>query len=150
MSSPANEEPVKKTADMAAYRKAYRATYRAKHKRPTLTLTQEEYEAFAGFAKQIEKSVPEAIKSLASERLTGAASPASEVAKPLDEAVFLLRNLANNINQIARRLNLKALQTGEQIILDGPASRALIEQMFAELQAMEKRLGALGKTVPSP
>lgn len=136
--------PPRKTADLPAYRRAYWKDYAARQKRASVLLTPDEHERFAAAAKDASQSLPVTIKTLALARLESA-PPATAVSKAqVDEVIFLLRNLANNTNQIARRLNQEARAHRGTTTAEG---ETILNTLFAEWRALEAQARAV---FPSP
>lgn len=75
-----------------------------------------------------------AISTMNSEGL-GSDSP--EVIKKLNEATRIVLNVGNNVNQIARRLNRKALQRQNSSELSMTESEDLLRWIFESLKKLE-------------
>lgn len=114
------DEPEKEAlrkAQEAAYQKDYQAQYRQSHKRVYITLTQAEYAALARKAEQEQTKVATLTKNMAlaywqTERLV----PESVEAE-LKELKFLIRNIANNVNQVAHYSHTMNALVNEQDLL---------------------------------
>lgn len=137
-------QPSRKTADLPAYRRAYWKDYKARQKRASVLLSPDEHERFSAAATSAAQSLPATIKTLALARLDEA-PPGPNVSKTqVDEVIFLLRNLANNTNQIARRLNQEARDHRPTSTVEG---ETILTTLFAEWRELETRARA---TFPLP
>lgn len=96
--------------DRREYQRKYKTEYKAVAKRVTVTFSRAEY-------KKIETTAAEQgvkVAALLRARALGEASPTSASASPqgvkradaVKEVIFILRNIANNINQMAFHSNL--------------------------------------------
>lgn len=89
------------------YQKEYWSKYKAKNRRsqPRISLTDAEYKTFSKLAKAEGISVSKLIKNMAlAYQQESFLLPQSEIDK-LNEFVYLIRNIANNINQMAHHSN---------------------------------------------
>ena len=90
--------------DKRTYLKAYRQDYKSNHKRVYLTMSRVDYERFAEVAAREGRAVASLILGYAFAGLDGSAIPEA-IAEDLAEVKFLIANIANNINQMARHAN---------------------------------------------
>lgn len=90
--------------DRRAYYKAYRLANKSRTKRVSLTLSKDEYRAFTRASKG-SKLAP-FIKACALSSLEQQALIPAEVTEELATLRFAIRNIANNVNQIAHHSNL--------------------------------------------
>lgn len=89
------------------YQKAYWSNYKENKRRyqPRVSLTDTEYKTFSKLAKAEGISVSKLIKNMAlAYQQESFLLPQSEIDK-LNEFVYLIRNIANNINQMAHHSN---------------------------------------------
>jgi len=108
------------------YQKAYWEKYSSKKRRsqPRINLSDSEYKIFNQLAKKEGISVSKLIKNMAiAYQQESFLLPQSQLDK-LDEFVYLIRNIANNINQIAHHSN-----TVKTVVDDG--------RVFEHLKSME-------------
>jgi len=108
------------------YQKAYWEKYNSKKRRsqPRINLSDSEYKIFNQLAKKEGISVSKLIKNMAiAYQQESFLLPQSQIDK-LDEFVYLIRNIANNINQIAHHSN-----TVKTVVDDG--------RVFEHLKSME-------------
>lgn len=96
-----------KGGDRAAYQKAYWSVYKQKKRRrqPRINLTEGEYEIFDKQAKIEKTSVSTLIKNMALAYHQQSFLVPQSHTKKIDEFIYLVRNIANNINQIAHHSN---------------------------------------------
>ena len=90
-----------------AYQKEYWSTYKAKKKRiqPRINLTESEYKTFHQLATDENVSISKLIKNMAiAYEQESFLLPQSHL-EQIQEFVHLVRNIANNINQIAHHSN---------------------------------------------
>jgi hypothetical protein len=86
-----------------AYQKEYKKRYDAKNKRVNLTLADDEYRDFVRHAKKTK--VTSYIKQLAIAGLNSQTVLPDNIEEELKTLRFAIRNIANNINQIAHHSN---------------------------------------------
>lgn len=91
--------------DRREYQKQYKEEYNKTVKRVNLTLTQTEYSYFKRIADKEGVKVGKVIKTMALAQLGKTFFQPAEIQKKLDDLIFLIRNIANNLNQIARHSN---------------------------------------------
>ena len=114
------------------------------HRRPTLRVTDAEYERLRESAEACRRTVPEHILALAFAQLDGAAAPPPPVdLGRVDSVIRLLRNLSNNLNQIARRLNIEAKGRGRATVRNAAASRRLLAGIFENISSIETHFSRL-------
>ena len=88
------------------YQKKVKQQRKSTHRRVELQLTIAEYKAFEKLAKKENTSVNTLVKNMATAyRDTNYFVP-SELKESLNQFSWLVRNIADNINQIAHRANL--------------------------------------------
>ena len=131
-------EKEQKEETMKLYQKEYYEKHKKRIKKANVTLSVEEYKEFEKLALKEGLSVPEQIKrmAIAYKKKNYIVPKAHE--EELQELILLLRNVGNNINQIAHRLHLQAKQTGE------PPTKKEGEQI---LQGIYNGLGFIETTV---
>ena len=88
--------------DRRTYLKAFRADYKGRHKRVNLTLAPAEFELLERLADRDGKAVTTLVHDQLMANLSGLPYVPERVATELSELKFLLANIANNINQMAR------------------------------------------------
>ncbi len=88
------------------YQRKYREKYKTQAKRVNLTLSKEEYRDFVRAAKSEKKKTSTYIKELALAGLENQAYVPSELQDELKTLRFAIRNIANNVNQIAHYSNI--------------------------------------------
>ncbi len=92
--------------DRAAYQKQIKRERKSTHKRVEIQLTLKEYHAFKRIAVRENTSVNSVIKNMAiAYRDTQHIVP-SELKQSLDNVGKLIRNIADNINQMAHSANI--------------------------------------------
>ncbi len=105
------KKSVEKTLEMspsqkrAAYKKAHWQAYTKTHKRVYGTLTKDEYRTIKVRADQENRSVWEQIWQESCHYREQEKLLSQAEAKQLDELYFILRNIGNNINQVAKHSN---------------------------------------------
>lgn len=93
--------------DRSEYLKAYRQSYKTRHKRVTVVYTADEFKKIEADAKSAQMSITALVRarSLDAEPII-APSPVEENEESAErQLIFLLRNIANNINQMAYHSN---------------------------------------------
>jgi hypothetical protein len=88
------------------YQKKYRNKYKKSHKRVSITLTSNEYKAFESKAKIEGVKVTELIKNMALYNLQQKTFVPASILDELKSLSFLIRNIANNVNQTAHYSNM--------------------------------------------
>ena len=88
-----------------AYFKDYREKYKSQVKRVNLTLTRDEYKQFSQAAKTENENVTAFIKALALSSLENRSHMPNDLKQELATLRFAIRNIANNVNQIAHYSN---------------------------------------------
>lgn len=97
----------KKGEDRTTYQKDYWSDYKTKNKRiqPRINLSESEYKIFSKLAKHENISVSKLIKNMAlAYHQESFLLPQTHLDR-IDEFIYLVRNIANNINQIAHHSN---------------------------------------------
>ena len=87
------------TESRKAYQQRYREQYKSQIKRVNLTLSKDEYRAFSRVAGN--RKVTAFIKELALSALAGKAHMPASLEEELRTLRFAIRNIANNVNQMA-------------------------------------------------
>ncbi|MCI5167143.1 MAG: plasmid mobilization relaxosome protein MobC [Candidatus Electrothrix sp. GM3_4] len=87
------------------YHKQYNKEVRKKLKDVHIYLTPDEYNFFKAIAEKEGEKVPKIIKTMALSQAGKTFYLPKEIQEKLTEFVFLMRNIANNVNQIARHSN---------------------------------------------
>lgn len=153
--------------DRQTYMQTYREAYKERKRRVTITMEVDEFEAFQQSATQTEQgspedvppgllmggakiSVPEHIKQLALAQLNAVAAvpPIPPVNQALAEELrLLLRNMANNINQIAHNMHLNRHLYGPEA--NRNADR-VVESLHGQLANLEEELYSMLTLHSSP
>ncbi len=94
-----------KEAERKIYQKIYQKNYNKTKKRIIIRLVPEEYNYFKKIADQENIKITKLIKVMALAQIGKTFYQPKEIQKKLNEFIFLVRNIANNINQIARHSN---------------------------------------------
>lgn len=87
------------------YHKEYRKTYEKKVKYVTVSIPVTEYKELEKIAKKEKTKVSALVKNMTLAYMQTKTLVPSSIEERLNEFVFLMRNVANNINQIARISN---------------------------------------------
>ncbi len=96
-----------------AYQRQYREQYKSQVKRVNLTLTKKEYQSFSRSAGN--QKVTSYIKQLALDGLHTQANIPENLEAELKTLRFAIRNIANNVNQIAHHSNtVRSITTSEE------------------------------------
>lgn len=91
--------------DRKEYQKKYKKEYKKIAKQCNISLTIEEYNYFKNIADKQNKSVPFIVKNMALAQLGKTNLQPKKKQEDLKELIFIIRNIANNLNQIARHSN---------------------------------------------
>ena len=124
------------------YYRSKSAEYRKSHPRLNLNFTYPEFETLLAsatkygierrkLAKHAKLLVMEAARMGLGEQVERPPQLSDEV---VEELQFLLHNCANNINQIAHRLNSKALEQNVTIVAGESESRRILDELFQTLK----------------
>jgi hypothetical protein len=117
------------TNDRDDYLKGYRQQYNAQNKRISITVSNAEYEALSHTARQEHKKVTALVKDYAFASLAGSLAMPRHLQEELQQLGLLIRNIANNVNQIARHSNrVQALVDGDE------------HNLLTHLQSLEKEV----------
>lgn len=92
--------------DRRQYQRQYREQYKSQAKRVNLTFSNEEHRAFSRAAKAGGEKLTPFIKKLALSALQKQALIPTEIQEELKTVKFAIRNIANNVNQIAHHSNI--------------------------------------------
>lgn len=87
------------------YQKQYQAGYNARNKRVNLTFNRQEYALLLRTAQSQVKPVSTYAKAMTLAGIQAQAIVPKNIEDELKEVKFLIRNIANNINQIAHHSN---------------------------------------------
>ena len=87
------------------YIKRYREEYNTQHKRISITVSNAEYEALSHMAGVEHKKVTALVKDYAFASLSGGLAMPRHLQEELQQLTLLIRNIANNVNQLARHSN---------------------------------------------
>jgi len=115
-----------------SYQKKYRQEHRRKHKRISLTVNFAEYSAFQFRASQENCKVTSLVRKFAFDGLTQQLSIPQGIENELQELRFLIRNIANNVNQAAHHSNIIHQLVDEQALLQHIKSLEDTIQNFTE------------------
>ena len=83
------------------YQKTYRKQYAKSHRRISISVSKDEYQAFSHLANKEKTKVTTLVKDFAFAGLSNNLAVPKELQKELQELKFLIRNIANNVNQAA-------------------------------------------------
>jgi hypothetical protein len=113
--------------DKRTYLKTYRQGYKARAKRVTVTFSNDEYARFARIAQRDEMPVGTLVTACALAALNRTDVQPKAVAQELTDLKFLISNIANNVNQMARHSN---------------TVRAFVEEgaLLAELERLQQTI----------
>ena len=120
----------------ANYHAEYGKNYRKKVVRPSVTFSEEEFEKITALAESLQLKPAVLIKRLTLSALRGEQIQSPEATEELRGISFLLRNIASNLNQIARHSNRVRHVIDENSIFD--QIRAL-ETTFKDFYKNTKR-----------
>lgn len=120
----------------ADYHAEYGKNYRKKVVRPSVTFSEEEFENITALAESLQLKPAVLIKRLTLFALKGEQIQSPEATQELRGISFLLRNIASNLNQIARHSNRVKRVIDENAIFD--QIRAL-ETTFKDFYKNTKR-----------
>ena len=87
------------------YQRQYRREYSQRKKRISITVSNAEYDALAFTALGEQKKVTTLVREYALVSLSGGSRIPTGIKAELQELSLLIRNIANNVNQIARHSN---------------------------------------------
>lgn len=103
--------------DRKEYFKKYNKETRKNLKDIHIYFTQEEYKFFEELSQKYEIKTSSLIKTMALSQAKKTLCLPQEMQEKLNEFVFLIRNIANNVNQIARHSNtIKALTEEHRLL----------------------------------
>jgi hypothetical protein len=91
--------------DKRIYLENYRKDYKSRIKRVSITLTVDEYKRFVRIADRDKQSVTTLVTGYALAALNRTDINPEPIARELAELKFLISNIANNVNQMARHSN---------------------------------------------
>jgi len=121
--------------DRSEYLKAYRQLYKTRHKRVTVVYTVDEFKKIDADSKAAKIPVTSLVRarSLEAEPIR-APSPVSENGESAEkQIIFLLRNIANNINQMAYHSNRL------RMVLDENEPLLALQQLEDEVRAFLRK-----------
>lgn len=101
----------------AEYHAEYGKQYRENVKRPRLTFSEEEFRQIEELAKSLELKPAVFLKRLVLSAMKGTTLQSEESLQDFQEIRFLLRNIANNLNQIAKHSNTVGYVLDENQVL---------------------------------
>lgn len=111
------------------YHKEYRKDYDKKTKYVTVSIPISEYEELEKQAKKEGVKVSTLLKNMALAYMQTKTLIPSSIEARLSEFIFLMRNVANNINQIARNSNLlKHLVEEESLLMELKKMEDLVKE----------------------
>jgi hypothetical protein len=119
------------TPARSEYNKKYKAEYASRSHRVAITLTASEYSELEKRAKAEGVKPTTLVKNMAIAYHQSQQIPQEPILKELQELRFLLRNSANNINQIAHHSNTVGRLVDENGFLDEVRKMEQIVQDFA-------------------
>jgi hypothetical protein len=141
MTDPRPEETTGSRPSRSAYMRAYRARYKATRKRVSVVLRMEDWRALRDAAVAQGKRPQVLAKSVVLDHLANRRPIHPEAARRLDEALRLLSTVANNVNQIAHRLNEDAL--AGRPAPDAREARALLGGIFEGLGMVRSEVASM-------
>ena len=111
--------------DRKSYQKQYKKEYAKSHKQISLSVTNTEYRDFQALAKREKTKVSTLIRNMALAYSQQETLTPKAILDELTELKFLIRNIANNVNQMAHYSN---------------TIHSLVEEneFLAEIQKLEK------------
>jgi len=112
------------------YIKSYRQEYKTRTKRVSITLSNAEY-----VAKAEGKKVTALVKEYAFASLSGGLAIPTHLQEELKQLSLLIRNIANNVNQIARHSN----RVGDLIADDEQSLLSHLKPLEDEIYAYTRR-----------
>lgn len=121
--------------DRSEYLKAYRQSYKTRHKRVTVVYTADEFKKIEADAKAAQMPITALVRarSLDAEPII-APSPTHDNEESAErQLVFLLRNIANNINQMAYHSNRL------RMVLDENEPLLALQQLEEDVRAFLRR-----------
>jgi len=83
------------------YQKKYRKQYAESHRRISISVSNDEYKAFSYLANKENIKVTTLVKDFAFAGLSNTLAVPKDLQKDLQDIKFLIRNIANNVNQAA-------------------------------------------------
>lgn len=117
------------------YHKAYRQQYKAQNKRISITVSNAEHEALSHMARQEHKKITTLVKDYTFASLGQRLAMPRHVQEELQQLSLLIRNIANNVNQIARHSNRV-----QELVADDEQSLLLhLQSLEAQIIAYTKR-----------
>ena len=116
------------TEERRAYNQEYKAEYQARTHRVSLTFSQAEYRELVDRAKGEGVKVTTLVKNMALAYHQGVVIQPETVTQELQELRFLIRNIANNINQMAHHSHTIGHMVNENDFLN--EIRKLEESIF--------------------
>lgn len=115
------------------YQARYRKSYRQRTRRVSVSLSLAEYARLERAAAQFSERATTHLKRRAFAHLDDAVLVPPELGERLQDLVFLIRNIATNVNQMARHSN------EIQAVLDAKAPFHEVARLEAALRAMVER-----------
>lgn len=100
---PNSDKPM--TSNSAEYQKKYRETYNKRVRNVTVTVPMSQYREFHDYASSQGLSLSALMRAATDVQIRSAQLKSAAVESELKELKFLLSNIANNVNQMARHSN---------------------------------------------
>ncbi len=101
------------------YQKSYRKQHAEKHRRISISVSNAEYSAFEHVARREDTKVTTLVRDYAFAGLTNTLSVPKELQEELQDLRFLIRNIANNVNQAAHYSNtIRALADENGLLME--------------------------------
>ena len=121
--------------DRSEYLKAYRQSYKTRHKRVTVVYTADEFKKVEADAKSAQMPVTSLVRarSLDAEPIIAPSSVYENGESAEKQLIFLLRNIANNINQMAYHSNRL------RMVLDENEPLLALQQLEDEVRAFLRK-----------
>lgn len=105
------------TDNRYAYQKSYRQKYSEKNRRISISVSNAEYSALEQIARRENIKVTTLVREYAFAGLTNTLCVPNELRSELQQLGFLVRNIANNVNQAAHYSNYLRRVTDENGLL---------------------------------
>jgi len=98
-------------------RREYLRKYKCQHKRISLTVSNSDYQKIEYLASKLSLRPTSFVNNVIQEKLGRNPHLPDEIQKELSEVKFLIRNIANNVNQVAHRSNTLKVMIDENGLL---------------------------------
>lgn len=126
--------------DRQTYMQKYREEYKERKRRVTVTMDTDEYDLLCLEADQIGKSIPETLKEMALRYKSVVPLVPQANQELAHELRLLLRNMANNINQIAHNMNLNRHLYGPEANMH---AHSVLKNLEDKLMLLEEEVSSV-------